>query len=411
LNHRNTKSERYLEVGAAIWQWASGNRFFGHEPYDLLNSEYLSKWGIHNTIAAPLLIHFGRRVGGLSLRQWLKVPASQNPKALALFVSALVDLDRVGAMTEAMRADLNFLRDQLIRLRAPNETEYSWGYDWHFRSFRGSVLPRFSPNSIVTTFVGEAFLDLATHFDDLEASGIASSSGRFLFSRLNRSIDTSAHLCLSYTPNDHTRIYNSSALAAAFQARINASTSQNQFAADVARAMQFLADAQNPDGSWAYGAGRMQDWIDHFHTGYNLSALSRYRALTSDRQFDSTLKRGYEYYTARFFTSAGAPKYFHDRTYPIDIHSCTQAILTFCDFWEDDPEAAGRACKVADWMLQHMYSDGKVFYQRRALWTDRTPYMRWGQAWALRSLARLAVKLCSTSVTVGQEGRRVACVE
>jgi hypothetical protein len=33
--------------------------------------------------------------------------------------------------------------------------------------------------------------------------------------------------------------------------------------------------------------------------------------------------------------------------------------------------------------------DGSFFYQRHRLATNRTPYMRWGQAWMFRALARL----------------------
>ena len=34
-------------------------------------------------------------------------------------------------------------------------------------------------------------------------------------------------------------------------------------------------------------------------------------------------------------------------------------------------------------------ADGSFYYQRHRLWTNRTPYMRWGQAWMLRALAKL----------------------
>lgn len=399
------------EASHAIWQWSSQRRFAGHEPYDLLNSEYIARLGLQATPLAPFLIHLGRRWGGLRLRKWLKVPPSRNPKALALMISALSDLDQCGLAEAEMTADIAFLRSELIRLRSGGESEYAWGYDWYFRSLRGTVLPRFSPNSIATTFAGEAFLDLAARSGDEVALEIARSSARFLFTRLQRSVDTPTQLCLSYTAGDRTQIYNSSALAAAFQARVNSVAGTSEFAEEVVRAMQYLVDAQRDDGSWFYGAGRLQRWVDHFHTGYNLSALWRYRRYTSDHRFDQALQRGYEFYVKHFFTEDMAPKYYSDHKYPLDIHSCTQAILTFCDFWEDDPEAPKRAYRVAEWMLQNMYSPaGTVFYQRHALWIDRTPYMRWGQAWALRALARLASRLQSSAVVVAGEGER-ACAE
>jgi hypothetical protein len=158
--------------------------------------------------------------------------------------------------------------------------------------------------------------------------------------------------------------------------------------------MHYLADAQQGSGAWAYGEGRMQQWVDGFHTGYNLSALLTYCRFTGDHSFDSIVARGYQYYVQNFFREDGAPKYFNNAVYPIDIHSCTQAMLTFCDFWNEDASAPQRAVNMAEWTIRNMaLPDGSFCYQKHALWTNRTPYMRWGQAWTFRSMARLALQL------------------
>lgn len=400
---------RCLTAATAIHRWSSDRGFAGHEPYDLLNSRYLS--GLDSSLLAPWIIHFGRRVGGLTLRKLLKVPPSRNPKALALFISGLVDLDACGMLDVRGAGDLSFLSAELLRLRSSGEEEWCWGYDWHFRSFRGSTLPRFAPNSIVTTFAGEAFLDLAEHQKDEQALDIARSAGRFLFTRLNRPVNDDTHLCLSYTPADHTEIFNSSALAAAFQARVNQLAGADQFTGDVERALQFLADGQRPDGSWPYGTGKMQQWIDHFHTGYDLSALARYRHYSASARFDQVIERGFDFYTQRLFTGDGVPKYFHDRLWPIDIHSCTQAIVTFCDLAFLPMETLPRAGQAAEYLLDNMYApEGTVYYQKRRYRTDRTPYMRWGQAWAFRSLARL-VRLLHESATSVPPRKVTVCAE
>jgi hypothetical protein len=162
--------------------------------------------------------------------------------------------------------------------------------------------------------------------------------------------------------------------------------------------MRYLAAQQRNDGSWTYGANRVQNWIDSFHSGYNLCALLEYSRVSGDASFDPYIARGYEFYKRSFFCKDGAPKYFHDRAFPIDIHSCAQAILTFCAFRERDPEALSLARRTADWTIQNMRSlDGSFFYQRHRLRTDRTPYMRWGQAWMFRALARLEAVLVSAT--------------
>jgi hypothetical protein len=133
----------------------------------------------------------------------------------------------------------------------------------------------------------------------------------------------------------------------------------------------------------------MQRWIDSFHSGYNLTALLEYQNGSGDRSFDPAVRQGYEFYRKNFFGGGGAPKYLHDRLYPIDIHCCSQAILTFCAFSDLYPDALERATEVTQWTLRHMQAlDGSFYYQKHRWWLDSTPYMRWGQAWMFRALTR-----------------------
>lgn len=376
-------------------QWIVEQRYSGFEPYDILNSPFLANKYFRGPLSAGLLIQSGRRFGGIRFRKRLRVPTSENPKALGLFLSAYCDLARLG---ESVEDRAHFLKSELKRLRSPHEEQYCWGYDWDFISLRGAILRKFSPNSIAICFCAEALMDAASLFHDAEALEMARSAGKFLATRLNRSVDTPDQICFSYTPENHTRIFNNSVLIGALLARLAEYDSKTEFLNLARRSMQYLADNQSADGSWAYGMGRWQGWIDGFHTGYNLCALLDYRSRTSDTSFDRTLDRGYEFYKRTFFRSDGAPKYFHNRLYPIDIHSCSQAILTFCAFSDRDPEALSLAQRSAQWTIANMQSaDGTFFYQRHRLWTNRTPYMRWGQAWMFRALTRLEYVLSRVS--------------
>jgi len=390
--------ENAAEVSAARRQlqgWAEADHWAGYEPYDLLNSPYLQANWTRSSVPAAFFIQFGRRFGGLRLRRWLQVPASQNPKALALFLAAYCDLNDLG---DACLEPVSQLKARLQALRSRGEALSCWGYDWDFVSLRGSVLKKFSPNCIATCFCAEALLDVAQTFGDHEAQGMAESAGKFLVERLHRSVDTPRHLCFSYTPENRTQILNNSVLAGALLARLGAPSRNLQYLDLSRRAMQFLVDRQRADGAWAYGEGRWQQWIDGFHTGYNLCALLQYANAASDKSFDQALERGYNFYKRSLVCADGVPKYFHNRIYPIDIHACSQAILTFCAFRDRDPEALGLAQRTAEWTMQHMRSSaGTFFYQRHRLWTNRTPYMRWGQAWMFRSLARLERVLVSAN--------------
>jgi hypothetical protein len=369
---------------SALQSWVEKRDYCGYEPFDILSSPYLRSPWVRQWPLGIAFIQFGKRLAGTKTRLLLGVPQSKNPKAFALFLSAYCDLARVG---DPGREAAFYLKSELQRLRSPNEPNYCWGYDWDHVS-RAGTMPAFSPNCIATTFAAHALLDMAEVFGDAEAYDMAQSAGRFLISRLNRSVDTPQQLCLSYTPRDRGEIFNASVLVGALQTRLQPDDPERTQIAR--RTMAYLVAQQRPDGSWYYGASRRHHWIDGFHTAYNLSALLAYQRRTGDTQFAFALRHGYQYYVDNFFLADGAPKYFHNSLYPIDIHSCSQAIVTFCDFAVDDPKAMERAVRVARWTIAHMQAeDGSFFFQINRFWANRTPYMRWGQAWMMHALARL----------------------
>jgi hypothetical protein len=377
----------------ALRRWIETRQFAGYEPFDLLNSPYLSGAWARKALPAILFIQAGKRFAGLRLRQALKTPPSRNPKALGLCLSAYCDLAQAGYDVSAEAA---WIKNELIRLRSPLEAEYCWGYDWDYVSLRGPRLPAFAPNCIASYFCGTAMMEMHKAFADAEALEIAESVARFLTTRLHRSFESAEEVCFSYTPNDKTLIYNSSALTAVFLARVGSLRENQEYLSLAHKAMVFLQRGQLESGGWYYGRLRRQRWIDGFHTSYNVCALLDYLRITGDRTFKDAMLLGHRYYQTNFFTGEGAPKYFHDRTFPIDIHACSQAILHFIAFTSIDPQALELAQRTFRWTMKNMAApDGAFYYQRHRYWTNRTPYMRWGQAWMLRALAKLLLASAS----------------
>jgi hypothetical protein len=389
----SNQSSSLTQTIEALRTWIETREFAGYEPFDLLNSPFLSGAWARRALPAILLIQAGKRFAGLRLRQRLKIPPSRNPKALGLCLSAYCDLAQAGYDVSAEAA---WIKNELIRLRSPHEAEYCWGYDWDYVSLRGTRLPAFAPNCIASYFCGTAMMEMHRVFADSEALEIAESVARFLVTRLHRSFESNDAICFSYTPADNTQIYNSSALAAVVLARIGSLRQDQEYLSLAHKAMVFLQRGQLETGGWYYGRLRRQRWIDGFHTSYNVCALLDYQRITGDRTFQDTMLLGHRYYQTHFFTREGAPKYFHDRTFPIDIHACSQAILHFIAFSSIDPQALELARRTYRWTTRNMAaSDGAFYYQRHRCWTNRAPYMRWGQAWMLRALAKL--RLASAS--------------
>jgi hypothetical protein len=118
-----------------------------------------------------------------------------------------------------------------------------------------------------------------------------------------------------------------------------------------------------------------------------LRSIGRY---AETQEFEPYVQRGFAFYRENFFREDGAPKYFHNRTYPLDIHCVAQSIITLILLRDLDPSSVALAHTVLRWAMENMWDDrGFFFYRVLRSCTIRTSYMRWSQAWMLLALATL----------------------
>jgi hypothetical protein len=110
----------------------------------------------------------------------------------------------------------------------------------------------------------------------------------------------------------------------------------------------------------------------------------------SGEWIEGSIRKGFDFFLKQFFSDDGVVKYYHDRTYPIDIHALAQAVITLVELSHYDARAGSLAQRVCEWALAHMRtSSGAFIYQRHRLYTNRITYIRWGQAWMLLAMACL----------------------
>ena len=191
-------------------------------------------------------------------------------------------------------------------------------------------------------------------------------------------------------PASRVRIHNANFLGAALLCRVHTHTRDRHLLAPALDVARYSASKQHADGSWDYGEEPTQRWIDNFHTGYNLCALHSIGRSLDTTEFESSVRRGLAFYRANFFREDGAPRYFHDRTYPLDVHSVAQSIITLIALKNLDPDNVRLAHAVFRWAMAHLWDDRGFFYYRvHRFGTIRTSYMRWSQAWMLLALATL----------------------
>jgi hypothetical protein len=203
--------------------------------------------------------------------------------------------------------------------------------------------------------------------------------------------DGDSTACFSYPlPGLQSKVHNANFIGAALLCRVYKSSGDRKFLEPALKVARYSAFKQHDDGSWGYGELPTQRWIDNFHTGYDLCALRSISKYAETSEFETHIRRGFEFYRKSFFRDDGAPKYFYDRTYPIDIHSVAQSIITLLAFKDLDENNLNLAQGVFRWSMTHMWDEqGYFYYQFLPFWKNKISYMRWSQAWMLLALSTM----------------------
>jgi len=388
--------------------YCRANEWAGYDPYDALNSRLFAALPFLNYRLPRLVLTQALKRSPINVRRLLQIPRTQNPKGIALFLSALLKAPELATCGTGDLVDS--LAERLVALRSPDSSYWCWGYSFPWQA-RTILVPRGSPSLVCTTFVAGALLDLYEQRQDERYLRMAVSAAEYILNELYWD-DGSAAAGFSYPlPSLRSQTHNANFLAAALLCRVYKHNGERKFLSPALRAARYSASMQHSDGSWYYGEGRKQQWIDNFHTGYNLCELQSISRYAETTEFDSHIRRGFEFYRAHFFREDGAVRYFHNRTYPIDAHCVAQSIITLLAFRDLDPGNVPLAHSVFRWAMNHMWDDRGFFYYRVLRFcTIRTSYMRWTQAWMLLAISMLLSE-SDVAATQPQSHRSTASVE
>ena len=358
----------------------------GHDPYDALNSRLLEILPFLDFKIFRLLFIQAFKRSPVNFRKLVLIPKRQNPKALALFLSASILLFKKGLAEERL---IKYFVDRIEALRSPGLHYWCWGYCFPWQT-RKLIVPRSAPNLVCTIFVGNALLDAFECGQQKRTLKMAVSAADYIVDNL---LWTNGDTIASFSypsPSSRSLVHNANFLASAFLCRIYRHVGDHKYLKSGLRVTQYSASMQRQDGSWYYGEHSSQKWIDNFHTGFNLCALADIAKYSGIQIIEPVIRKGFDFFLNNFFTSEGAPKYFHNRSYPIDIHSAAQSIITLVKFKNLNKSSLPMAFAVFDWSSKHLMSDrGHFYYQKTELYTNKIDYMRWSQAWMLMALATL----------------------
>lgn len=359
--------------------------YAGWDNFDGLNSKVFRNSPLYNSRFLRLAwIQFFKR-SPINFRKLTLVPKGINPKGLALFVSGLVFS---GDYEQAKS-----LLGQLESLTCDGYSEACWGYNFDWQS-RGHMTSLGTPNIVTTVFVANACLDYFEQTNDEKYLEIAESSCRFFLNNLILHEDKT-DLCFGYMPGANTRVHNVNMLAAALLARIYSITDDKEKLNISRKAMLYSVKAMNSDYSWNYGESNYQQFIDSFHTGFNLVSLSDWMKFSAEPVWEEELGMAYDYYINNFWLENGCPKYYNNSLFPIDIHCSAQGIVTILKLNSSSNKSIELLSKISKWVIENMQDEsGYFYYQKHKIFINKLSYIRWSQAWMYYSLSLLLSSTC-----------------
>jgi len=321
-----------------------------------------------------------------------------NPKAIGLLFTSYCDLFRITSDTKYL-GKAESCKLWLIKNSAQEYAGFAWGYpfDWQSKVF----IPKGTPSSVTTAHVGDGFWKYYKLTNDISSLNVCKSICEFFINDLIIDEISDEIICFSYTPIDHFHVHNANLFVAEFLIRIGKEIDNKQYIKLGEKAVNYALSEQNEDGSIYYWGNVQNKYspnhLDHFHSGFEIRMLYSVSKLLNNFEVENTWLNYYNFYKENLFDGT-IIKYSPSSVYPIDIHSCAEAILCTCTIKEEFIGNRDWVLSVLEWINNKMLTEeGWYVYQ---IWNImgfeykvKIPFIRWGQAWMMRALSELLVRL------------------
>ena len=380
-------SEEIRHSLTVLQEWVEQQGYRGYEPFDGLSS-WARPLACGNLFAERLLQQLIRQ-SPLNLRPMLGVKPQDSTKGRGYMASGYLMLYRVTNRQEYLDKAIDCL-EWLDKHKVARFQHHSWSNHFDFVS-RGGRYTKDDPIIVWTALIGHAYIEAFEVTGNEWFLRIADSVCNWILDLPREKTEKGD--CISYLAHVQSSIHNANMLGAGILARTSKHTGSEECRRVAHSAMEYSCSRQRPDGSWWYAENDANHWIDNFHTGYNLESLKHYCDATGDNSFRQNFEGGLAFFKANFFEQSGRPKYYHARTYPVDIQCAAQAIDTLAFVSDDDTESLELARQVAAWTIRNM-QDGKgyFYYREYPIMKARTPMLHWGQGTMFKALAHLLLR-------------------
>lgn len=371
------------EIFDQIFSNIVASEFRGYDPYDILNSPFVSNHisGHKQAIALTQL----NRFSVVNFRKLLKINKGYNSKAMALILHALLNLDH-----EKYQEEIEFILDWLVRNKSSDFSQYSIGFTFdivldHYISKKGDA------SLVITLFAVYAFIEYFRKTNDAKVLEHVNSFRELIETKLPH-FEDDHQLWYSYNFHKENEIYNATAKVGKFFALLTDLNKDAGLVEKIEKILNYLYAKQRPDGSWAYG--EKISYTDGFHTAFVLEAIWYMLKVVENSKYQDMFRKGLQHYKSRMFKSSGQPLYFHPDYRPsdirgylvqTDIRDCAMAIVLFAKLGERE-----QLEKVFNWTTRNMYNrkTGHFYFYKNRFWRNKIQFIRW-QAWMLYALSYL----------------------
>lgn len=368
-----------------LMKYIEENQYAGYDPYDALKSPLISKGPVGRIPKAKFLFQQLIKRFPVNLRPLLGIQKGVNPVTLGLCIQAYTALGRTGILhRDEVLKKCELLIRQLEKLIPENYSTVCWGYDfpWQSKEFHAAA---FQPSVVATGIISNALFRYYHFSNNEQVRKMILSSADFVVKHLNRIPGQNGSFCFSYTPYDHYAVYNASMKAVRLLSQAASLNGNREYRELADRAMAFVMDNQNDDGSWYYAYGNKGRWIDSYHTGYVLDCAREYSELSGNSQWNEKIRSGYEYFRKHFITQDYRAAFYNDNPWPLDCTSAAQVILTLTGFKDHN-----LAFKCAQKTILEMQSrKGNFYFKKYPFYTRKEAFMRWSDAWMFAALSEL----------------------
>jgi hypothetical protein len=364
--------------------WVESQHYRGYEPFDGLSS-WLRPLAFNQELPLRVLQQLVRQAP-FNIRPLVGIRPKDSTKGRGYMAWGYLILYRCTHRQELLDMAASCL-SWLDQYKVPRFRHHSWSNHFDFAS-RGGVYTSNDPIIVWTSLIGHAYVEAYEMTGSEWYLDIARSACDWIMELPREKTDRGD--CLSYLADRQVSIHNANMLGAGLLARTAKHCGCEEYTRIARSAMEYSCSRQRADGSWWYAEDEKFQWIDNFHTGYNLDSLKSYIDATGDNAFRQNLDLGLDFFTRNFFEGDGRPKYYHDRVYPVDIQCAAQAIDTLATFGAKSVACLELARLVAGWTIDHMRDRSGYFYYRRYPFvTSKIPMLHWGQATMFKALCNL----------------------